>query len=250
MFYSPSTKFFYDAAVHGDRFTSICDPAWVRPLIEVTLQPGEAYVVDGESVTNETEVPLPLGMVPDIAAVCPVIQVANPACRMPADVVEVSDEAHAALLQAQERGGVIQPGVGGRPEAIEPEPLNLAQLKVQAQARIDAYFETLYQSSVANSAIGKEYDAAYMVAKRWYENQSEPVPERVKALSEMYAISNAQAAGLVIQKWTEAQAIAFDQRGAARLRAKTAIRAAANAAAVDAREQEGRSAMEAIVFTI
>lgn len=127
---------------------------------------------------------------------------------------------------------------------------NLAKFRAEAQARIDAYFEQLYAKSVANSAIGAEYDAAYIVAKEWLKDTTKPAPDRIKALAESYSVTNAQAAQVVVAKWTEAQAIAFDLRGAARLRAKLAIRKAVDAAGVAAAEAAGRSAMEAVVFSV
>ncbi len=126
----------------------------------------------------------------------------------------------------------------------------LADLKQAAQSRIDAHYETLYQRSVVNSAIGAEYDAAFMAADRWVKNPTSPVPERVKALAESYGVTNEQAAAVVVQKWTEAQAVAFDRRGAARLRAKLAVRQAADGDGVAAAEAAGRVAMEAVVFSI
>jgi hypothetical protein len=126
----------------------------------------------------------------------------------------------------------------------------LEGLKADAQSRIDAYFQHLFDLAVPNSAMKAEYDAAYMVAKRWLENQGEPAPERVKALAESYGVTNVLAAQVVVTKWTEAQAVAFDLRGAARLRAKLAIRQAVDAEGVAAAELAGRAAMEAVVYSV
>ncbi|WP_293602749.1 MULTISPECIES: hypothetical protein [unclassified Polaromonas] len=132
----------------------------------------------------------------------------------------------------------------------EKPPVPLAEEQVAAQARIDAHYQVLFDQAVANNAIKAEYDAAYMVAKRWLENQGEPAPERVKALAESYGVTNVQAAGVVVQKWTEAQAVAFDLRGAARLRAKLAIRQAVDLEGVAAAEAAGRAAMEAVEYSV
>lgn len=126
----------------------------------------------------------------------------------------------------------------------------LDAVKASAQARIDGHYQVLFDQAVPNNAMKAEYDAAYMVAKRWLENQGEPAPERVKALAESYSVTNLQAAQVVVLKWTEAQAVAFDLRGAARLRAKLAIRQAVDASGVAAAEQAGRAAMEAVVYTV
>lgn len=169
---------------------------------------------------------------------------------MPADSVEIPDEQHAYLLEQQSAGLVIQGDADGMPVALPPPERPLDALQAQAQARIDAHYETLYFRNVPNSAIGAEYDAAYIVAKEWMKNTANPAPERVKALAESYGITNEQAAQVVIAKWTEAQAVAFDQRGAARLRANLAVRNATTPAAVAAAEADGKAAMEAVVFSI
>lgn len=169
---------------------------------------------------------------------------------IPKDSVEISDNEHVELLQGQSLGKLITADAEGRPVLSAPIAPSLDGSKLAAQARIDGYFERLYSASVANSAIGAEYDAAYIVAKEWLKDTTKPVPERIKALAETYSVSNVQAAGVVIQKWTEAQAVAFDLRGAARLRAKLAIRQAVDAAGVDAAEAAGRAAMEAVVFSV
>lgn len=134
---------------------------------------------------------------------------------------------------------------GERVLVTEPQQPSLVALKDGAQAQIDAYFEALYSRSVVNSAIGAEYDAAYIVAKEWLKDTTKSVPERIKALAESYGGTNLQAAQ-VVAKWTEAQAVALDLRGAARLRAKHAIRQAVDAAGVAAAEAAGRAAMEAV----
>ncbi|MFI5443670.1 hypothetical protein [Polaromonas sp. UC242_47] len=142
----------------------------------------------------------------------------------------------------------------GRWQLVEGEWAELISLvdaaKAAAQAAIDSHYQALFDQAVPNSALKAEYDAAYMVAKRWLENQAEPAPERVKALAESYGVTNEQAANVVVQKWTEAQAVAFDLRGAARLRAKLAIRQAVDAEGVAAAELAGRAAMEAVVYTV
>ena len=134
--------------------------------------------------------------------------------------------------------------------SAEMPSTSLQALIDQALADIDRHYETLYRGSVVNSAIGAEYDAAYIVAKEWMKDTNQPAPERVKALAESYGVTNVVAAQVVISKWTEAQAVAFDLRGAARLRAKLAIRQAQDAAGVAAAEAAGRAAMEAVVFSI
>lgn len=217
MHYSPTTNGFYDEATHGKITLLVPDPAWA---------PSE----------GQDQAPL--------------IPVANPACLIPGDAVEVSPQQHAALMAAQSEGKVISAGQDGFPVALDPTPPTLVDVRAAAQQRIDAHYQTLYDQAVPNSAMAAEYDAAYMVAKRWLENQTGPVPERVKALAESYDVGNVQAATVVVTKWTEAQAVAFDLRGAARLRAKLAIRQAVDLPGVAAAELAGRASMEAVVYNV
>lgn len=148
--------------------------------------------------------------------------------------------------------GFIKPGLTPISDeelaAMRTPPLE--KNKNDAQVRIDSHYEFLYKGSVANAAIGAEYDAAYMVAKEWLKDTAKPAPERIKALAESYGVTNVQAAGVVVLKWTEAQAVAFDLRGAARLRAKLAIRQAEDREGVAAAELAGRAAMEAVVYSV
>ncbi|ABE45629.1 hypothetical protein [Polaromonas sp. JS666] len=223
MFYSKLTGGFYSADLHGSRTLVIADAAWVPPLID--------------------------GM-PDPSAIAPTIEINNPDCKIPPDAVEITDEQHAALLEGQTQGKRIEADANGAPVLITPPAPTLDALKEAAQAAIDAHFEVLYSRTVPNGAIASEYDAAYMAAKAWLVDMTKPAPERVKALAEGYGLTDEQAAQVVVQKWTEANAVAFDHRGAARLRAKAAIRAAATALAVADAEAAGKLAMESVTFSI
>lgn len=57
---------------------------------------------------------------------------------MPTDAVEISDEQHAALLDANAHGLVIRAGADGRPVAVEPEPPSAEQARAWARATINA----------------------------------------------------------------------------------------------------------------
>jgi hypothetical protein len=135
-----------------------------------------------------------------------------------------------------------------------PAP-TLEQIKALAQQSIDAHFTYLYTVSVPSPAIAHEYTAAYTAAKSWLDSgMTGPVPLRVTAMAEGMStpeapVTEQQAAEFVVLKWQEADAV-LDQRGAARLRAKAAIRAAVDEAAVFAAEAAGKTAMEAVSYAI
>lgn len=169
---------------------------------------------------------------------------------IPRDAVEITSEQHAALLDGQSQGQRIASDGSGFPLLLAAPVPTTEELKESAQAGIDAHFEQLYCQVVPNSAIAAEYNAAYASAKEWLLDPKRDAPERVKALAEGYDLTNLQAAQLVVDKWTEAQSLAFDLRGAARLRAKTAIRSAKEAEGVDAAFVAGRLAMEQVKFLL
>lgn len=141
-----------------------------------------------------------------------------------------------------------------QPQPQSPAP-SLDQLKDAAQASVDAHFEALYSMAVPSASIAREYDCAYWSAKAWLDaGMPDPVPARVQALADTTSTEEApvtaqQAAELVVLKWLEAESV-MDGRGAARLRAKAAIRAAADQAGVFAAEADGKASMEAITYTI
>lgn len=142
-----------------------------------------------------------------------------------------------------------------QPEALPQVPVSLDQLKLTAQAEVDSYFEILYQTSIPTPAMTKEYESAYLQAKAWLQSLAGGVviivPARVEALAEtmsmQQATTNQQAAQYVVAKYNEAESV-LDKRGAARLRAKAAIRAATDAVGVAAALAAGKDAMGQITM--
>lgn len=130
MYYSKSINGFYDQGIHGARRITIADPAWVRPLIDVVLQPGETYdLLNGTVRTNDGDVPITLVGVPDVNAGVPTVEIDNPDCKIPADAVEITDEQHAALLEGQSRGETIRADENGHPVLAAPTPVPFETLK-------------------------------------------------------------------------------------------------------------------------
>ena len=58
---------------------------------------------------------------------------------MPADVVEITAEEHAALLEGQSNGKVIDFDEAGRPFLAEPPPPSAEQIQAQVNAEARAY---------------------------------------------------------------------------------------------------------------
>jgi hypothetical protein len=122
VYFSANTIGFYSAEYHGARLITVQDPAWIRPAVDVVLQPGESVSVGDELVTNTGEEPMTLRGVPDMGAVPDTLEVANPSCLIPADAVEITRELHAALLDGQSAGRVIASGADGYPVLVDPPP--------------------------------------------------------------------------------------------------------------------------------
>ena len=77
------------------------------------------------------------------AALAPLVEVANPACRLPpaAELVEITDDEHSALLAAEALGYVIQADEQGRPVTVPaPEP-GAALLALRERAWRDSVLE-------------------------------------------------------------------------------------------------------------
>lgn len=123
MLASKSAGGFFSPSIHGSRLTTTQDPAWVRPLTDVVVQPGESVWVGDEQLTNTGGEPMTLRDVPDMRVIPDTLEVTNPACLIPDDAVEITSEHHAALLAGQSEGKVIAWGDDGYPVLVDPLPL-------------------------------------------------------------------------------------------------------------------------------
>lgn len=132
MKYSATTKGFYDESIHGPRTIEIQDPSWVRPIIQVPLDDG-----NGGTVIIDA---------PDEDAIPPIITVPNPDCKIPSDAVEITEAEHAALLDAQAQGQLIQADASGRPVAVDHPPPTTEQIitgiTAEIQKRLDDFAKT------------------------------------------------------------------------------------------------------------
>lgn len=128
MYYSASTKGFYDENIHGARQIKVVDPAWQRPTIQI---PDPAWNGDGDA---------PLITAPDESALPDMIDIDNPACTIPADARPISREQYNEIMSAQADGKVIQPDSNGDPVAIA-RITDLNTLKVAALRAIDTQAE-------------------------------------------------------------------------------------------------------------
>ncbi|WP_443696831.1 phage tail assembly chaperone [Pseudomonas sp.] len=131
IFFSATQKGFYVPEIHGARLTTIPDPAWLRPKVDVVVQPGESAWVGDELMTNTGEEPITLSDAPDMSAIPDTLDVTNPDCLIPEDAVEITQERHAELLEGQSIGLRISGGEDGYPILIDPPPPSADDLAAQ-----------------------------------------------------------------------------------------------------------------------
>jgi len=81
---------------------------------------------------------------------------------IPADAVEISNEQHAALLEAQSQGKRIQPDADGFPVAVGPPPPSLDEVKAAKSAEINAACASAIVGGFTSHALGAPhtYDSA------------------------------------------------------------------------------------------
>lgn len=121
-YFSKLTGGFYVDEVHGSRRISILDADWRRPQINVIRSSETISLFAG---TDAAEVTMP-----DMTAVQPFVEIDNPDCKIPLDAVEITAEAHAALLAGQATGKAIAADAQGRPVLQDRPPLPFAQAKL------------------------------------------------------------------------------------------------------------------------
>ena len=122
MYFSAQTGGFYSAEFHGARLITIPDPAWIRPKVDIIVQPGDSVQVGDELMTNTGDEPVTIRDVPDMSAIPDTLEVANPDCLIPGAAVEVTDERYAELFAglALPGGKRIAADEQGYPILIDP----------------------------------------------------------------------------------------------------------------------------------
>lgn len=136
---SKSVKGFFDDEISGAPVIKIEDPSWQRPTVSVDIHPGETY---GDVVNDGSEV-MQIS-VPDENAIAPIVEVANPACRLPKDAVAITDEYKAVLLNAKFgiNWDVSPPAPAAQPMVTPAESWETFKRKaVAAMAASDSEFD-------------------------------------------------------------------------------------------------------------
>lgn len=235
IYFSASSNGFYDGALFGNRTHSVPDPDWVRPTVEVLLQPGEEALIDGETVFNNTDEPLPL-LVHDQSVEAPLVEVANPDCKLPDDAVEITAAQRDELLAGVSQFRRIAADDSGYPVLVDlPGPSDAERLKRLLDIVDDAADRARY--AVAGDPLrAVEYDRARLEAEQFAaaDFQGE-VPPMVAA----WAIGDRtaqQAAQSIIAEATQYTA-ALVQLRAVRLLAKEQIRVLVEAGDLDQAQQ-------------
>lgn len=228
IFYSASARGFYDSLIHGSRTLMVDDPEWVRPLVSVTLQPGDGIEVGGEVLTNDGDDPVTLE-VPDASAVAPQVEVANPHCLLPADAVEITDELRQQLLAGVSQFRQIRGDENGYPVLVDLPGPSSAELEGRLLAQIDGEADAVRMAVVGDPVRALEYDKAAQEAAAFRDAgyPADAVPRTVAA----WAINGRtaqQAADSILAEaaaYTEALYVIRETRLAAKEQIRTLMAA-------------------------
>ncbi|MES2237611.1 MAG: hypothetical protein V4500_07665 [Pseudomonadota bacterium] len=170
MYYSKSTGGFYDEGFHGARTLRVIAPGWAWPEIDV---PDPEWV----AADHPEGTPVQTITILDPEAIADTIEIDNPDCKIPADAVEITAEAHAELLAGQSSGKQIVADLDGRPMLVDPPPPTreaiIAGFTAAIQQRLDdfarqrSYDSILSACTYAASAVPKfQAEGAYCVSAR------------------------------------------------------------------------------------
>lgn len=124
VFYHALSNGFYLDEIYGTRTVFIPDPEWVRPTVSV---PDPAW----HPADNPPGAEAPLIDVSDAVAEAPLVEIANPNCRLPpaGELVSLTDQEYRGLLYAMSHGKVISANDNGYPVAVDPPPLSTGELE-------------------------------------------------------------------------------------------------------------------------
>lgn len=182
IYFSASSNGFYDAGLFGNRTHLIPDPEWVRPTIEVLLQPGEETAIDGETVFNDTDTPLPL-LVPDLSVEAPLVEVVNPDCKLPADAVEITADRRDELLAGVSQRRRIAADANGYPILLDLPGPSHDDLLDQLLESVDASADAARARVAGDPLRAVEYDRARIEAQAFADAgyPADAVPRTVAA---------------------------------------------------------------------
>lgn len=127
IFYHSQPRGFYHENINGFRQVQVPDPDWVRPIVDVELQPGESRMVDGELIENTGDEPMVI-QVPDDTIQHPSVAVDNPDCKIPVNAKLITPEQYQALLDGESQGQIISEDADGFPILMHPPPPSAEQL--------------------------------------------------------------------------------------------------------------------------
>ena len=85
---------------------------------------------------------------------------------MPADVVEITAEEHAALLEGQSQGKIISADKNGKPFLKDPPPPTAEELQAQKNAEARAYLASTDWYVVRKAETGTEIPADVLAARQ------------------------------------------------------------------------------------
>lgn len=163
----------YDEAFHGSRLIQIIDPAWVRPTI------------------ND---------VPDMEAMPDIIEVENPACKIPVDAVDISDALFDQTINETDGVWKRNQETGEVAKYSNPAPTT-AELKTQKLREINARCESEIAAISAGYPVSEvmSWSKQETEARAYLANNAAATP-LLDALAAARGITKADLADRVIAK--------------------------------------------------
>lgn len=228
IYFSASTTGFYDGALFGNRTQVVPNPEWVRPTIEVLLQPGEETTIDGETVFNDTAEPLPL-LVPDLSVEAPLVEVVNPDCKLPADAVEITADHRDELLAGVSQRRRIAADANGYPILLDLPGPSHDDLLVQLLESVDASADAARARVAGDPLRAVEYDRARIEAQAFADAgyPADAVPRTVAAWAINGRTAQQAADSILVEAaaYTEALYVIRETRLAAKEQIRTLMAA-------------------------
>jgi len=246
IYYSAKERGFYDSQLHGSRTLRIADPAWVRPQVTVTLQPGDTIEIDGDVLANDSGEVVTLENVPDASAVAPMIEVPNPDCRLPPDAVEITNELRQQLLAGVSQFRQIRGDANGYPVLVDLPGPSAKELESKFLAQIDNEADAVRTAVVGDPVRALEYDKSAQEAAAFRDAgyPADAVPRTVAA----WAISGRtarQAADSILAEAHAYNEVLYFLRET-RLSAKERVRALVAAGDLEGARQLANDTVEGI----
>lgn len=229
IYFSPSELGYYHSSIHGEREVLALDQAAAPVMMQVPDPDNEGQTIEAPAPEEQQ----------------PHVWVPNPACKIPADAVEITVEHHAFLLANASQRMQLRADANGYPVLVDVLATDPQQLLVTLLNRIDHAADQARAAVAGDPLRAVEYDRARLAAEQFaaagYQGD---VPPMVAA----WAINGRtpqQAADSILAE-AEAYTNALELLRTTRLAAKEQVRALMAAGETEQAQQHTEQTIAAI----